>query len=162
VSHQLEVKNLECSDESIVEFLEKVGFSKGIDAVHSAITEKQVMDGIEFDAWYTARGHMLQSICKLGQLLTKEIRQNYSVRWSKGYLPDEMWEVFEKYQVAPHNWEDSPDGALVGLTILLAGWVANQSANKTRHNHDDKAFYIFENLIRPMVNIAMDMGAAAK
>jgi len=139
-------------------FLESHGFNEYIAKINVEITAKHYLDEICFDAWYTNRCEMLQKICELSQLLAKEVRMEYSFTWCKGKLPDGWLEVFEKHKVAPHDWEDSPDGALAIMAVLLAGWAANLSAAKTRDFCENKALYYFETVIRPMINAAMDLG----
>lgn len=66
------------------------------------------MEDIEFDAWYTNRKKVLQSVCKQGQILAKRIRQDHSFTWEKGGVSDAIFSVLEKYDVAPNARATEP------------------------------------------------------
>lgn len=109
-----------------------------------------------FDAWYTNRPYVLQRLAELGQSTAKKLREDLLIPWHKDI--NYLRELLQVEGTAPKHWEDGPDGCLAGIAIVLAGWVANQAASKTRDNPQDRAKMLFEDHIRPLINASMDLG----
>lgn len=141
------------------EWIHGLKLEERIMELHKVITEQHTSDGISFDAWYTDNDFVLRELLHLGRKVARELRIQHRLRWDKT-LPNELLEKFQKAGKDPIEWEDGPDGALAGLTILLAGWVANQSAAKTRDNHEDIALEIFDNHTCPAIEYAKQYGKA--
>jgi len=139
------------------ECLRKIELPESIEKLHQAITEKFPINDKKFDAWYTNRPYVFQILTKLGQSIAGKLREDLRIEWRKG-MPEHLWKLLEAKNTAPKNWEGSPDGALAGIAIILAGWVANQSTAKTRDNPQDPARELFEKNIRPFIIASMDLG----
>lgn len=143
---------------SYEEHLRNIELPESITKVHQAITKQHPINGYEFDAWYTNRSCVLQSLAELGQSIAKKLREDLGFSWCKEGMPEHIWKLLEAKNVAPKDWENAPDGALAGITIVLAGWLANQAAGKTRDNPQDGARGLFEESIRPLIIASMDVG----
>lgn len=143
----------------MTEVISQVGLDAKVKRVHNIITEKHVLDDVTFDAWYTDTDFVLRSLLSLGKEVAKELRQD-RMHWTKP-LPEPLAKVLKERGNSVADWEDSPDGALAGMAILLSGWIANQSAAKTRDNPDDVALWWFDNYVRPTIISAMEHGRIA-
>lgn len=139
--------------------VKQIGLEEKIGKVHLTLTEKKSLEGVQFDAWYTDPDFVLRELLKLGKEVAKGLRTG-RYQWSKT-IPNALSEVLEKKGNPFREWEDGPDGALAGLAILLSGWIANQSAAKTRDNPNDMALWWFENYVRPAIINAMEYGKNA-
>lgn len=128
-----------------------------IKKLHLSITRKSPIDDKEFDAWYTNRQHVFQTLLELGQSIAKKLREDLKLLWSKG-VPENILKLLQAENVAPVNWEDSPEGVLTGIVIILAGWLANQTTGKTLDCPKDVAREIFQKHIRPLIIASMDLG----
>jgi hypothetical protein len=147
------------SNGNMDELMRGLQLEERIKEVHKAITENHTSDSISFDAWYTDTDFVLRKLLRLGREVARELRISHSIKWSKP-LPNELSEKFKKAGKDSIEWEDGPDGALAGLAILLSGWVANQSAAKTRHCPNDSALLIFDNFTCPAIQYAKQYGKA--
>ena len=85
------------------------------------------------------------------------MRERLRLEWPKE-LPDTLYNLFESKGTAPKEWEDGPDGALVGLVIIVSAWIANQAAEKTRDEPNNDARRLFEEYLRPVIMAAMEQG----
>ncbi|MHA2063526.1 MAG: hypothetical protein ACXABY_04000 [Candidatus Thorarchaeota archaeon] len=142
---------------SPVEYLREKELPKTIDRVHQAVTQKFPINSDEFDAWYTNRPQVFQSLVELGQSTARRLRQDFEFSWRKD-MSEDLFRLLESEDSAPEYWEDSPDGALTGVLIVLGGWVANQAAQKSRENPQDDARVLFDEYIRPLLIGSMDLG----
>ncbi len=141
------------------EYLRNIGLEESVAKLHHAITEKFALNGLEFDAWYTNREHVYQNIEKLAQSTASTLRENSGFNWVKS-LPEPLERVLKARNIALKNWEDGPDGTLAGIAILLAAWVANQAAQKSRDNPTDAAKKLFEEWLQPLIIAAMQVGVS--
>lgn len=139
------------------ELLQKAGAPQAIERIHQVITEKFPIDSFRFDAWYTNRPFVFSRLGKIGQAMAKTIREEVGIPWRKD-VAEPLRSLLEDKNAAPRSWEDGPDGALAGLAIILVGWIANQAAQKSRDNRNDKAIELFEKCLRPLLLASMDLG----
>ena len=140
------------------ELIRGLELEERIKEVHEVIAEQHMLDSISFDAWYTDEDFVLRYLLRLGHEVARDLR-NGRFRWDK-ILPNELSEKFKKAGKSSVEWEDGPDGTLAGLAILLSGWVANQSAAKTRDDPEDNALQIFDNYTCPAIAYANQYGKA--
>jgi hypothetical protein len=138
------------------ELMRELELEERIREVHKVITEKHTSDSISYDGWYTDQDFVLRKLLSLGHEIARKLR-NGRFSWGKS-LPNELSEKFKKAGKGSIEWEDAPDGALAGLAILLSGWVANQSAAKTRDCPEDIALQIFDNYTCPAIAYAKEFG----
>ncbi len=146
------------SNGNMDELIRGLKLEERIKEVHKVITEQHMLDSISFDVWYTDEDFVLRKLIRLGHEVAREL-QNGRFSWDK-ILPNELSEKFKKAGKGSIEWEDAPDGALAGLAILRSGWVANQSAAKTRDNPEDNALQIFDNYTCPAIAYAKQYGKA--
>lgn len=139
------------------EYLNAIGLPEAVKKIHEILTEKHPVNGSEFDAWYTNREHVLRNLEGLGRLTAKRIREDLGLIWAK-QIPEPLRRLLTSKNVAPNFWEDSPEGTLTGVCIIVAAWIANQAAQKSRDNPADSARDLFENSIRPLIAASMDVG----
>lgn len=138
-------------------YLRTVNVERHIQNMHEAITKKFPIENTEFDAWYTNKAYVLGKLSNIGRAIARKIREDCGLTWAKD-IPAEPRTALQEKGVAPENWEDGPDGTLAGVAILVAGWVANQAAAKSRDNPNDCARQVFERCIRPLIIASMDLG----
>lgn len=138
-------------------YLRKTHLEEHIRYTHQAITEQFPINNKAFDAWYTNRQYVSQRLLEIGREIAREIREGCGVQWRKD-IPEELVAALEKVGASPKQWEDGPDGALAGVAVLAAGWIANQAAAKSRDNPSDHARNVFERCIRPLIVASMDLG----
>lgn len=139
------------------EELKRLRLPESVQQLHEAITQKHPINGAEFDAWYANRSLVFERLEALSRSIAKNLREDLGFSWQK-HVSGHLWALLEAKHVAPRNWEDAPDGALAGMAMLLAAWVANQATAKTRDDPQDAAKELFQNHVRPLILASMDLG----
>jgi hypothetical protein len=137
--------------------LETIGVRESVREIHRIITEKHPAGATLFDAWYTNREEFWKNIDRLSRSTAQKLREALRFEWRKD-LDQQLVKILEKKGTAPKNWEDGPDGALVGLAIIVSAWVAHQAGEKTANNPENAAKALFEEYFRPLVIAAMEEG----
>jgi len=138
-------------------FLRIIRIEEHVGKLHEAITKKFAINNMEFDAWYTNRDYVLRQLAENGRAMAMRLRSTLGFTWQKG-ISEELRAALHKAGTQPTDWEDGPDGTLSGVAILVAGWVANQAAAKTRDNPQDAAKELFEKHVRSLILASMDVG----
>jgi hypothetical protein len=141
-------------------YLIKAKLPAHIIKVHEAITTKQPIDENEFDQWYTNKPKFFLDLENIAKLLAKQIRRDFIKKYTKD-LPEHISKLLTNIGTEPRNWEDSPDGTLTGLSILLAGWVASQLTAKAKNNPNQDEKYLlkyFQLLINGAIEIGIEIG----
>lgn len=141
------------------DYLRQYSFKQTLDEVHRIITEKCLLEGQCFDAWYTNNEKVLLKLKDMGKCLASRIREDLNVCWCKRMdTTSDLWKVLDKHGRAPKDWEDSPDGTLAGLAVILAGWVANQLSAKARDKPSGKDIEILLDNFKLLVNASIELG----
>jgi hypothetical protein len=138
-------------------YSDTLGLSDKIDALHTAITKKFPVDGMEFDAWYTKQEYVFDELLRLGRDVAKRIREEGGFNWSKGMDP-KLKDALSNIGVQVDNWEDGPDGALTGIAIVLVSWLSNQTTAKTLYDSKDQASPTFKNVVMKHIKEGIKLG----
>jgi hypothetical protein len=145
--------------------------TKYINDIHNIICTKKAGEDIgvnlitheSTDAWYRDNIDVLQKIGEMGGDIAKRIRENKNITWEKTFSlrkedgTEEKF-YFKKKDGSKIEWEDAPDGKLIGITILLACWIANQATAKTRDNPNNNAKVIFDNYLHRLIEESINLG----
>ena len=146
--------NRALSDSDLVQ---KIDLECKIRELHEVITKNFPIGQTEFDAWYTNRQYALERLVEIGQRIAVGLREEMGFDWNKG-LSNELVRDLQEKGIPHKHWEDGPDGAIVGIAILVAGWIANQTARKSKHDPNDLAGHYFQKHIRPLIQASIELG----